>query len=126
MHRENVQLPGCFCWQGGGRKFGKKARVYGLSQKWHGGLRFTEYPTMFSIATSARDVPRLIRDDVSKQVNAIVACNSFKMSPVTFIKRFGRVFFDLAMAVEFALGRGDSAAKNRSDAHDKASTFSTQ
>ena len=60
--------------------------------------------TMISIAASARDVPCLIRDGVSKQVNAIVACNSFKMSSVTFIKHFGRVFFDLAMAVDFALG----------------------
>ena len=59
---------------------------------------------LFSIGASATDVPRLIRDDVSKQANATVACMSFKLSPVRFDERFGRIFFDLAMAAEFALG----------------------
>jgi hypothetical protein len=59
---------------------------------------------MFSIGASATDVPRLIRDGASKQANATVAYTSFKLSPVRFDERFGRAFFDLAMAAEFALG----------------------
>jgi hypothetical protein len=62
-------------------------------------------------------------------VNAIVACSSLKMSPDMLVERFGRVFFDFVMAVEFGLGlqkRGDSAAKNQSDAHYNSGTFFTQ